>query len=186
MHATGRHRGTGAPPHYHRGPAATPDRSAPMNLPKYALAEIERRWLVPEAYLAVLAGQPCRLIEDTYIEGTLLRLRAVHGPDGDTVYKLCKKYGRRDTLANPMTNIYLSEHEYRLLRALGGAQARKHRYAVEGGSVDVYLSPVSLALFDIEFDDEQRAREYVPPSFVGKEVTDDVAYSGAALAARRI
>lgn len=156
-----------------------------MSLPKYALAEIERRWLVPETYLARLTGQPCRVIEDTYIDGTLLRLRAVHGPDGETVYKLCKKYGRRDALANPITNIYLSEHEYRLLCALGGAQARKHRYAVEGGSVDVYLSPVSLALYEIEFDAEQSAREYVPPSFVGNEVTDDDAYSGASLAARR-
>lgn len=157
-----------------------------MTLPKYALPEIERRWLVPDTFLASLADQPFRIVEDIYIERTRLRLRVVHAPTGGTVYKLCKKYGRREALANPMTNIYLSEDEYRVLRALGGAQVRKRRYAMDGGSIDVYLSPVSLGIFEIEFDSEQQANDYIPPSFVGKEVTDDDAYSGASLAKRGI
>lgn len=153
-----------------------------MGHPKYSLPEIERRWLVPASFLAELAGQPHRIVEDVYIEGTRLRLRAIHEPDGQVTYKLCKKYGRSDSLANPITNIYLSRDEYLVLRALAGSHARKRRYTVEGGGVDVYLSPAPLVIFEIEFSSEQAAAAYVPPRFVGREITNDMDYSGASLA----
>lgn len=153
--------------------------------PKYSLPEIERRWLVPDAFLDTLAEEPYRVIDDTYIDHTLLRLRAIRAPDGSVVYKLCKKYGRRHALANPMTNLYLSADEYRVLSALGGARISKRRYAVAGGSVDVYRSPAPLGIFEIEFASESLAADYVPPAFVGREITDDDRYSGAALATRQ-
>ena len=153
-----------------------------MDRPKYSLPEIERRWLVPAAFLDGLAGQPHRVIEDVYIERTRLRLRAIHEPDGRVAYKLCKKYGRSDSLAQPITNIYLSGDEYLALLALGGSRVRKQRYAVADGAIDVYLSPVPLGIFEIEFPSEQAAAAYVPPRFVGREVTDDMDYSGASLA----
>lgn len=159
---------------------------APMlEPPKYSLPEIERRWLVPDAFLDTLADAPYRVIDDTYIDHTLLRLRAIRAPDGSVVYKLCKKYGRRHALANPMTNLYLSADEYRVLSALGGARISKRRYAVAGGSVDVYRSPAPLGIFEIEFASESLAVDYVPPAFVGREITDDDRYSGAALATRQ-
>ena len=155
-----------------------------MKPPKYSLPEIERRWLVLDAFRAELASRPYRIIEDVYLEGTLLRLRSMREPDGETIYKLCKKYGRRDSLANPVTNIYLSEAEHLALGALPGACVRKHRHAMPDGAIDIYPPPLSLAIFEMEFDSEAAAAEYVPPHFAGPEITDDIAYSGLALALR--
>jgi len=155
-----------------------------MKLPKYSLAEIERRWLVQAGYLAELADHPYRLIEDIYIEQSLLRLRRIQAADGEVTYKLCKKYGRGDSLSNPITNIYLSQDEYLALCALPGVHIRKHRHAVEGGAIDLYPSTPPLAIFEIDFDTGQAAANYLPPRFVADEITDDSSWSGAALATR--
>lgn len=155
-----------------------------MNPPRYSLPEIERRWLVEPSRLPELTHLPCRHIEDCYIEQSLLRLRRIQAPDGEVAYKLCKKYGRGDTLANPITNLYLSPEEYLALSTLPGLRVHKQRYAMEGGAIDVYASAPALAIFEIDFDDEQSAANYLPPPFVGREITDDSTYSGAALAAR--
>jgi CYTH domain-containing protein len=155
-----------------------------MNPPKYSLPEIERRWLVEPARLPELTHLPCRHIEDCYIEQSLLRLRRIEAPDGEVAYKLCKKYGRGDALANPITNLYLSPEEYLALRALPGLRVHKQRYAVEGGAIDIYPSSPALAIFEIEFDNEHAAADYTPPHFAGREITHDSTYSGAALAGR--
>lgn len=155
-----------------------------MNQPKYSLPEIERRWLVHAWYLDELAGLPCRIIEDVYVDGSLLRLRSIRAPDGEVIYKLCKKYGRRGALSNPITNIYLSRDEYLALRVLPGSRVVKHRHTVAGGAVDLYPASPPLAIFEIDFDSEQAATGYLPPPFAGEEVTDNTAYSGAALAMR--
>ena len=156
-----------------------------MKPSKYALPEIERRWLVRDEFLAGLAAGPYRIVEDLYVEATLLRVRSIREADGETIYKLCKKYGRRDSLANPITNIYLTEAEHLALDALPGARVRKHRYALpEGAAIDVYPPPLALAIFEMEFDSEQAAADYIAPELAGMEVTGDIAYSGAALALR--
>lgn len=155
-----------------------------MRQPKYALKEIERRWLVTTPHLAAYEGKPCRRIEDTYINETLLRLRKVTDPVGAVTYKLCKKYGKAGSLTNPMTNIYLSEAEYLALSTLAGIRVCKNRYSAADGVIDIYPGPLRIGVFEIEFDSEQIAEIYAPPAFVGEEITHDPAYSGAALAAR--
>lgn len=155
-----------------------------MMPPKYSLAEIERRWLVLPHLLPALENLPYRIVEDCYIAGTRLRLRKLSGPAGETVYKLCKKYRRGPSLARPITNIYLSEDEYRIFSNLTGTRVCKRRYEIAGGSIDIYASGAQLAIFEMEFAAEDEAMVYVPPAFAGKEVTEDALYSGAALAAR--
>lgn len=157
---------------------------ADMQPPRYSLMEIERRWLVPAPSPAELATLPCRVIEDTYLDGTRLRLRSIRAPDGTVIHKLGKKYGRAGASSQPITNIYLSPEEYQVFCALPGARVVKQRYAVERGAIDLYPSPLSLAVFEIEFASEQEAADYAPPEFVGEEITGEGAYSGAALAAR--
>jgi len=152
--------------------------------PKYSLPEIERRWLVSPTFLAALDGVPHRIVEDLYIEGTHLRLRKMVNTSGETAYKFCKKYGRSTSLANPITNIYLSEEEYRTLSALKGKRTCKRRYAIADGSIDVYEGISTLAIFEVEFESESDAMNYAPPDFAGDEVTDHASYSGAALASR--
>jgi CYTH domain-containing protein len=150
-------------------------------LPKYSLLEIERRWLVDLARVD-LSAAPYREIEDLYVAGSRLRLRKISGAE-EVTFKLAKKYGKRTPLAEPITNLYLTEGEYRLLSSLPGTRTRRRRYSLEGGSLDVYVAPhAEVAVFEIEFDDERAAREFVPPAFVTREITNEPALSGVSLA----
>ncbi len=150
------------------------------NLPRYAKLEIERRWLVEGEHPSL--EQP-KTIEDLYMRHTRLRLRLERFPDGSCVYKLCRKYGHVGPQSEPITNLYLNQAEYDLLATLPGARLCKRRYAVSGGALDVHDHPqAGLILFEREFASEMDAGTYIPPDFVGREVTDDPMYSGATLA----
>ena len=151
--------------------------------PKYSHLEIERRWLVDLSQLGNLSGYARREIDDLYISDSRLRLRKVCGPADEVTYKLGKKYGKRSGLSEPITNLYLTEHEYGQLRSLPGSRARKHRYALGVGALDVYLEPCpGLAIYEVEFADERSARDYRPPAFVTREITAEEAFSGLSLA----
>jgi CYTH domain-containing protein len=148
--------------------------------PKYSLPEIERRWLVDIAKLD-LSEAPCREIDDLYIAGSRLRLCKISDRH-DVTLKLGKKYGKRTPLTEPITNLYLTETEYRLLSSLPGTRTRKRRYTLGTGSIDVYLAPhAGVAVFEVEFEDERAARDFVPPAFVTREITDEAAMSGISL-----
>lgn len=151
--------------------------------PKYAIAEVERRWLVELSAVGPLEALAFREIEDLYLLGTGLRLRKVLQPSGGAVFKFCKKYGKTSLLSQPTTNLYLSEAEYNLLAQLSGRRVRKRRYAIAGGALDLY-DRGELAVFEVEFQSEAEAERYIPPSFVREEVTNNASYSGAALAVR--
>lgn len=140
--------------------------------PKYSLPEIERRWLVDLARIGPLDGVPFRLIEDLYLTGTRLRLRKASNPEGDASYKFGIKYGHVSRLQRTITNLYLEEHEYEALATLGGQRIRKRRYAVAGGSLNVFDEPAETAAhFEVEFSSESEAAAYVPPAFVTDEIT---------------
>lgn len=151
--------------------------------PKYANAEIERRWLVDLQAVGPLEAVAFRDIEDLYLPGTGLRLRKMEQPSGKAVYKFCKKYGKASALSEPITNLYLSEAEYGLLAQISGHLLRKRRYAVAGGALDLY-GQGEFAVFEVEFKSEAEAVQYIPPSFVREEVTDNAFFSGAQLASR--
>jgi CYTH domain-containing protein len=152
--------------------------------PKYSLMEIERRWLVDLSALD-LTALPFREIDDLYIADSRLRLRKVAGPN-ELTFKLGKKYGKRSSLSEPITNLYLSESEYRRFADLPGSRAKKPRYSVGRGSLDVYLEPSGgVGVFEIEFDSERAAQEFTPPPFVTREITDEPAFTGASLAEGR-
>lgn len=155
------------------------------DLPKYARLEIERRWLVDATAMGELANVPYRLIEDLYVGESRLRLRKITEPSGNALFKFGKKYGKHSPLSEPITNLYLTEGEYRQLASLAGISAAKRRYAIAGGSLDVYQRPHSgLMIFELEFDDEAAAQRFRPPHFVTREITGDAAFSGFALAIR--
>jgi len=154
---------------------------------KYSLPEIERRWLIREGAMPVVASATRRIIEDKYVRGGRLRLRGVFAADVDPLYKLGKKYGRTGSNSEQVVSIYLTGQEYESLLALPGASLRKARYSVGGGSLDVLEYPnAGLAIFEVEFPSERAASTYVPPPFVGEEVTFNANYSGYALAQRAL
>ena len=151
--------------------------------PKYSRVEVERRWLVDLAQLGDLSRYARREIDDLYISHSRLRLRRVCGPADEVTFKFGKKYGKCSALSEPITNLYLTEHEYGQLRSLPGSRARKHRYTLGDGALDVYLEPCpGLAVFEVEFADERSARQYQPPGFVVREITAEVEFAGMSVA----
>lgn len=145
--------------------------------PKYALLEIERRWLVDLTKVDALEQCRVRYIEDRYIHDTRLRLRRIEEEGKKPEYKLCKKYGKTGDWAEPITNLYLAENEYLNLAQLPAAVVDKRRYSLSEGGIDVYdLEGVSV--FEIEFNTLEEANVYVPPAFVLEEITNVEEYSG--------
>jgi CYTH domain-containing protein len=153
------------------------------DLPKYSRVEIERRWLVDPTQLGDLGRYARREIEDLYVSDSRLRLRKIRGPADEVTFKLGKKYGKHTPLSEPVTNLYLTEHEYRQLRSLPGSRTRKHRYMLSGGALDVYVEPrPGLVVFEVEFADEHSAEAYQPPRFATREITAEAALSGMSVA----
>jgi CYTH domain-containing protein len=158
--------------------------------PKYALAEVERRWLVDQAQVTGMALGAATRISDCYLDDSRLRLRRVEPDDGDVTFKLCKKYGDFAPGAESITNLYLSATEYALLATLPGWVVEKLRYRWMGGSLDHYQRLTSskrsddLWVFERELIDLESAGSFVPPGFVTREITADANFTGATLARR--
>lgn len=123
------------------------------------------------------------MLEDKYLDGGRLRLRVVSSEDSEPVFKLGKKYIREGAAREQVVTIYLTEQEYRILNLLPGKVARKLRYSIGGGSLDVYELPSSApAIFEVEFASEAAASAYAAPAFVAAEITSDANYNGYAFA----
>ena len=67
-------------------------RGSEHRAPKYALPELERRWLVSLDQLPVLDAEPYRTITDKYLDGGRLRLRKDDVPGSEPLFKLGKTY----------------------------------------------------------------------------------------------
>jgi hypothetical protein len=78
-------------------------------------------------------------IKDRYIDGTLLRLREQTDDGGPAIFKLTQKVPARASGAQQgfITNIYLTEGEFRLLAQLPAKMLSKVRYSVPPFVIDV-------------------------------------------------
>jgi hypothetical protein len=154
---------------------------------KYAWVELERRWLcdrVPEELIV-----DSETIVDLYVTDTALRLReALPVGGGEPMRRLGRKAD-----VNPstrlLTSIYLAPNEYKLLSVLPGRTLCKtrHRLGKLAGAemvcVDIFEGPLAgLIIAEAEFDTVEAMEAYSAPAFAGREVTDDVRYTGGHLA----
>jgi CYTH domain-containing protein len=110
------------------------------------------------------------------------------------VYKL----GQKEAPAPPdfsrttITTIYLSRAEYDVFAPLPSHELQKRRYRIEEDgrvfSVDVFEGALTgLILAEVTFEAaEEMARQWQLPSWVLREVSDDVRFTGGALAALAI
>ena len=152
-----------------------------QDLPKYALWEIERRFLVDPAKLPALDPASERRIEDLYLDGGRLRLRAVTWiTTGRREFKLCKKYERDDLLQGPITNLYLTADEHAALADLPGARLEKRRFSLPPFGIDVFDD--GLVMGEYEAESRPAALALETPTWATREVTDDPAFSGWSLA----
>lgn len=157
-----------------------------MQIPKYAKLEIERRFLVNPANAPDLGGLPFRRIEDRYLDGTRLRLRAVTDSEtGARELKFCKKYEGGGPPAGPIVNIYLSEAEPAALADAPAAVIVKRRYRVgeRPFGLDVFEGALEgLMLCEAEAESVEAVRALVFPSWTHREVTAEPFFTGGALA----
>src|SRR5215472_8852610 len=161
-----------------------------MELPKYARVEYERKWLVRPAPFELVHPRPfSRRFRDRYLDCGRLSLRAMEESDGlPTRYKLTKKYPAESPDAQPIVSVFLSRREYESLRALPGRDLVKTRRYDEVGrllfSVDFFEGlHAGLVLCEVETESAEALASVVPPPYVLREVTQESAYTSAALAA---
>jgi CYTH domain-containing protein len=157
---------------------------------KYARIELERRFLVARRPDAIAEDRGWR-ISDRYIESTHLRLRRMEPiKNGETIFKLGHKEmpSAQDFFRTTITNIYLSADEYAVLTELEARELEKVRYHIEHDdcvfSVDVFDGHLAgLILAEIGFETaEEIQRSLDLPPWVIREVSDDLRFTGGALA----
>ncbi len=127
-------------------------------------------------------------IEDRYLDGTRLRLRRV-GDAGSVVFKLGQKV--RAVADDPslvwVTTLYLTEQEHRRLSALPAAVLTKTRRRVDHRgtifAVDEFAGDLrGLVLAETELPGGATGGRLELPPWLGREVSSDERYTGAALA----
>lgn len=142
--------------------------------PKYSSMEIERRWLADITGLPDLSILEKAEITDLYFENTRMRLRKIEFKS-EISYKLCKKYGKISDIAEPITNIYLSENEYLLFKDLPGKMLKRDRYKMQyqdhSFSINRIRNGEGPVIVEAEFSSEQEALQCLPPPFCRREIS---------------
>jgi len=149
---------------------------------KYARYELERKFLLERVPDSLPPGST---LYDRYIVGARLRLRRIDATDATTVYKLNQKEASPDSPAvMTITTMYLTRGEYELLAALPAHELRKRRHRIAGYSVDIFDGPLTgLVLAEREFPSEEELCRAIAPELAVEDVSTDVRYTGARLAA---
>ena len=149
---------------------------------KYARIERERRFLLDRFPMADVVR--IRHITDRYINGTLLRLREQADDGSPAIFKLTQKIPARASGAQQglITNIYLTEDEFRLLAQLPAKMVSKVRYSAPPFGIDVFEGALQgLVLAEAEFNSAAEADALIVPDFILDEVTDDERFTGGQL-----
>jgi CYTH domain-containing protein len=157
---------------------------------KYARRELERRFLLAGVPPAA-DEQSGRRIHDRYVIGTRLRLRRVEPLlGGPTEYKLGQKETPNPNRLSYMrhTSIYLTPDEYDILASLPAHVLEKRRYTlVDSGhryGINVFDGLLKgLVLAEIGAESETELTSCPVPEFAVAEVSDDIRFTGGALAA---
>ena len=150
---------------------------------QYARIERERRFLIERFPNADVVG--LRQITDRYINGTHLRLREQIDDGGPAIYKLTQKVPARARGAQQgfITNIYLTEDEFRLLAQLPAKMLSKVRHSVPPFGIDIFEGALQgLRLAEAEFNSDAEACALILPDFILHEVTEDDRFTGGQLA----
>lgn len=156
---------------------------------KYACLEVECRYLLNKIPDDLLDNPKGWLITDRYLPNTRLRLRHMKSITGkEDIYKLTQKYRSKTQNAyeTTITNMYLTEAEYNHFEALEAKTLTKRRYPYmmqnHAFSIDVFEGRhQGLILAEMELEHEAEVSEFVLPSFVLKEVTNDPFFTGGNL-----
>ena len=159
-------------------------RTCRMAAGKEAHREIERKFLVRELPEG-LPGFPHAEIDQGYLaiapEGVQVRLRKA-----GAIHSLTYKRNRGG--AREEREVELSAEQFAILwPGTAGRQLTKIRYDVSHGEltieIDVYTGRhEGIVVAEVEFDSEAAALAFVPPAWLGEDVSHDPRYSNQLLA----
>lgn len=143
--------------------------------------EIERKYLV-KTIPDHLESFPSRLIEQGYLSTSpVVRVRK----DGEEFYLTYKSKG---LMVREEYNLPLTEDSYKhLLEKSDGNVLTKIRYRIPlknglTAELDIFQGAFQgLLLAEVEFPDEKTAKNFLPPSWFGKEVTFSGEYQNSRL-----
>ena len=125
-----------------------------------------------------------RRIADRYIADSNMRLRQQSDDENEPVFKLTQKLPTDATGARQglITTMYLTEDEFQLLANLPAKILRKTRYSVPPFGIDVFEDALTgLVLAEAEFNSAEDASALSLPSFIVREVTEDLRFTGGEL-----
>lgn len=160
--------------------------------PRYYAVERERRWLCREVPRERVVSSEA--ITDLYVTGARLRLREARPLGGGAPRLRLTRKADVDPRTRLITSIYLPEEEFALLAAaLRGPRIRKirHRLAPPAPgvamSVDEFQDELAgLLLGEAELESAEDLAAFPLPDFAIRDVTDDLRYTGGALAVHGI
>lgn len=154
-----------------------------MSTQTNSFREIERKFLLrrlPDC----LTSYPHEAIEQGYLaieRGVQVRLRK-RGSVCCLTYKRGGKSGREER------EVHLSAEQFETLwPGTAGRRLSKIRYDVPFGErvveVDVYTGRhEGVVVAEVEFPDEKSCRDFVPPDWLGEDVTGQARYSNVVMA----
>lgn len=140
----------------------------------------------PDALPFQLETQPFSVIEQGYLSVDESQAREVRLRNRDGHYTLTVKVGL-DTVRDE-GEVELSERQFHSLWPFTeGQRVEKVRHDISLGELtaelDIYGGRhAGLAVVEVEFPDEEAARDFAPPDWFGKEVTRNGAYRNQSLA----
>lgn len=146
--------------------------------------EIERKFVVSHVPEGLLEPRKYKEIRQGYLafdDEKEIRIRDKSGK-----YTMTIKQGTG--LKRLETQIDLHEAQFETLWPLtSGFRVEKRRYDIKFLShilsLDVYYGPLEpLVTVEVEFENEQQSREFLPPDFADREVTTNQEYKNASLA----
>ncbi len=155
---------------------------------KYTRVEYERRFLVaPISNWKSFIEPHTKRLQDKYLRNTKLRLRQVtDSRTGRTLIKLNKKFDSDSPYFQTISRILLSINEYNLLAKIDGDQLNKtryyHNYLGQMFAIDVFEGELEgLVLCETEAENLDELMSVELPSYVKKEVTEDLFFTGGNL-----
>ena len=150
--------------------------------------EIERKWLINEKDIPYNLEEGVKQeIVQTYINfSPEIRVRNIN--NGEKYILTIKSNMSVDGLTRDEKEYYISEEEYNnLLKKQEGNTIEKTRYQIYDkgniAEIDIFKGQLKgLAYMEIEFETEEKAKAFQTPSWVIKDVTDEVKYKNGYLA----
>ena len=150
--------------------------------------EIERKWLINIDNIPYdLSNAVKHNIVQTYLNfSPEIRVRNIN--NGERYILTIKSNMSVDGLTRDEKEYYISKEEYdNLLKKQEGNTIVKTRYQIfDNGNIieiDIFENQLKgLAYMEVEFETEEKAKTFENPSWVIKDVTDDIRYKNGYLA----